>query len=166
MNLGASKPTLMPTLIETYIDSASSPDDKFTNLSKTIDSWDQELVPKNQKLVFHYTSWDIAKKIVDGGPPYFKPSGTGMAGPGTYFTEISPTKPMNGAKWPSIEWKEALLKDCFGDNWCNRKDACNSVIVSKVPTDLLKPVEKRPGAWVVKDTYRIHIEVLHAVRLY
>ena len=73
---------------------------------------------------------------------------------------------MNGAKWPSIEWKEALLKDCFGGNWCNRQDACESVIVSKVPSKVLEPVEGRPGALVVKDTFRINIEVLHAVRLY
>ena len=162
MNLGASKPTLMPTLIETYIDSASSPDDKFTNLNNTIHSWDMAL-PKSQTLVYHYTSWDIAKKIADGS---FKPSNTGMAGPGTYFTKLAPTTLMKGAKWPSIKWKEALLQDCFGGNWRNRQDACDSVLVSHVPSVVLKSVDDRPGALVVVEECMSLIKVLHAVRLY
>ena len=160
MNLGASK----PTLIETYIDSASSPDDKFTNLSKTIDSWDQELVPKNQKLVFHYTSWDTARKIIADGA--FRMSDSGMGGPGVYFTKISPANPFKSVFWPSDAWKEAMLKDSFGDNWSNRKDASESVIISHAPTELLKQVHNRPSGLVVLELYVTHIKLIHAVQLY
>lgn len=118
---------------------------------------------KKESLVFHYTSWDIAQMIAKGG---FKPSTTGMAGPGTYFTTSAPTKRLDGAKWPSTKWKEALLQDCFGGNWRNRQNACDSVIVSKVLERVLDPVENREAAWVVMDEYRTHIQVLYAVRLY
>ena len=161
MNLGK------PKVITAVFDSTSSSSDKLTNLNNSINSWDQTL-PKDHTLVFHYTSLASAKNIIADGA--FRMSDTGMEGPGVYFTKISPTKAVEeegeGAVWPWDAWKVAMLKDSFGDNHLNRKDASESVIISHAPTEVLKQVHNRPSGLVVLELYVTHIKLIHAVQLY
>ena len=157
MNLGP------PKVITSVFNSTSSSGDKLINLNNSINSWDQTL-PKDHTLVFHYTSLASAKNIIADGA--FRMSDTGMEGPGVYFTKISPANPFKSVFWPSDAWKEAMLKDSFGDNWSNRKDASESVIISHAPTEVLKQVHNRPSGLVVLELYVTHIKLIHAVQLY
>ena len=119
---------------------------------------------------FHYTSCHVAGLILNGG---FKPGKVGMAGQGVYFTEQSPAEPeqINGASWPSPEFRDNMLKVNYGNAWADPDRALllDVVLVCFVDKEEVKPVEHRPGAWALPEKHikneRI-IVVRAAIQLY
>ena len=66
------------------------------------------------QMFFHYTSYDSATRILTSG---FRPSSIGMSGEGVYLAKQSPAKPIDGASWPSAQFRENLLKANYGADW-------------------------------------------------
>ena len=65
-----------------------------------------------------------------------------MGGRGVYFTTISPGKKIDGASWPSVKFREDLLKSNYGDDWNNlsRQQLVDAVIVCFVDQGICVPV--------------------------
>ena len=65
-----------------------------------------------------------------------------MGGRGVYFTTISPGKKVDGASWPSVKFREDLLKSNYGDDWNNlsRQQLVDAVIVCFVDQGICVPV--------------------------
>ena len=61
-----------------------------------------------------------------------------MGGQGAYFTTLSPSKQIGSASWPSVQFREDLLKSNYGDDWKNPawQQSADAVIVC---------FPKRPG---------------------
>ena len=68
-----------------------------------------------------------------------------MGGRGVYFTTISPGKKIDGASWPSVKFREDLLKSNYGDDWNNlsRQQLVDAVIVCFVDQGICVPVPPR-----------------------
>ena len=71
-----------------------------------------------------------------------------MGGQGTYFTTLSPSKQIDGASWPSLQFRENLLKANYGDDWKNpsRQQLADAVIVCFIDRDVcaLVRLERAP----------------------
>ena len=54
-----------------------------------------------------------------------------MGGKGAYFTTLSPSQQIDSASWPSVQFRENLLKANFGDDWDNlsRQQSADAVVV-------------------------------------
>ena len=65
-----------------------------------------------------------------------------MGGQGAYFTTLSPSKQISSASWPSMQFRENLLKSNYGDDWANpsRQQSADAVIVCFVDRDICAPV--------------------------
>jgi hypothetical protein len=109
------------------------------------------------RLVYHYTSVEVAALI---GAVGFKLTADriegfidiGMAGAGFYFTTISPSNPLAGARWPEPQFFSNLLYANYSDAWKDegRLTLSSAVIVCAIDESWLQPVPERPEALVVK----------------
>ena len=65
-----------------------------------------------------------------------------MGGRGVYFNTTSPGKKVDGASWPSLQFRENLLKANYGDDWANpdRQQSADAVVVCFVDRDVCVPV--------------------------
>ena len=65
-----------------------------------------------------------------------------MGGKGAYFTTLSPSKLINGASWPSMQFRENLLKANYGNDWDNlsRQQSADAVIVCFVDRQICELV--------------------------
>ena len=72
----------------------------------------------------------------------FLASDIGMGGPGAYFTIRPPSKQIGSASWPSVEFRENLLEDNYGDDWNSpsRQLLADAVIVCFVDRKICEPV--------------------------
>ena len=54
-----------------------------------------------------------------------------MGGLGAYFTTLSPSKHLDSAAWPSVQFRENLLKANYGNDWDNlsRQQSADAVVV-------------------------------------
>ena len=61
-----------------------------------------------------------------------------MGGQGAYFTTFPPYKQIGSALWPSMQFRENLLKANYGDDWANpdRQQSADAVIVCFVDRDV------------------------------
>ena len=100
MTSPAAKP-----VIDVFFKGGESPDEKLTKLKNTLSDWRKEQ-PHRMEPYFHYTSCHVARLILNGG---FKPGDVGMAGKGVYLTEQSPAEPIDGASWPSPQFRAQML---------------------------------------------------------
>ena len=68
----------------------------------------------------------------------FLPSDLGMGGQGAYFTTFPPSKQIGSALWPSMQFRENLLKANYGEDWKNpnRQQNVDAVIVCFVDQDI------------------------------
>ena len=79
---------------------------------------------QSECLLYHYTSLDAARSICAGG---FRRSPVGMAGPGIYFSTISPADALGGEggpRWPDPAFTEQMLRNNFGDAAAEAGDSC------------------------------------------
>ena len=90
-----------------------------------------------------------------------------MAGKGVYLTEQSPAEPVlteqspaepvDGASWPTPEFRAQMLWANYGKAWADpdRAKLLDAVLVCFVDVDEVKDVDHRPGAYVLLEK---HIE--------
>ena len=134
---------------------SESESEKTIKLTNSLKAWDEEL-QKSEGLYYHYTCLEISKLIAKSG---FKVSAIGMQGKGLYVATQSPVDPSFEHQWPAEEWKEQMLRANYADAWQDpaRQSLINVVIVLQINRDWLKPVESRPGALLLSETfYRNH----------
>ena len=91
-------------------------------------------------ILYHYTGLEAARSICAGG---FRRSPVGMAGPGVYFSTISPADALGGEggpRWPDPAFTEQMLRNNFGDAAAEagRLGKLDVVLVCKISRDTIK----------------------------
>ena len=126
-------------VIDVFFRGGESPHEKLTKLKNTLADWRKEQ-PHRMEPYFHYTSCHVAGLILNGG---FKPGDVGMAGKGVYLTEQSPAEPVDGASWPSPQFRAQMLWANYGKAWADpdRATLLDAVLVCFVDVEEVKDVE-------------------------
>ena len=129
--------------------------EKRIKLASFLKSWDEELQTTDD-LYYYYTSIQLSKQIAKSG---FKVSNIGMQSNGFCVVAQSPIDPSFEHQWPAKEWKEQMLRSNYADEWQDpaKENLVNSVIVLHINREWLKPVDNKPGALLLSDSfYRDH----------
>ena len=65
-----------------------------------------------------------------------------MGGQGAYFTTLSPSQQIDSASWPSVQFRENLLKANYGNDWDNlsRQQSADAVVVCFADRPICEPV--------------------------
>ena len=126
-----------------------------TKLANTLKA--HECYP-SESIIYHYTGLGAARAICAGG---FRRSTAGMAGPGIYFSTVSPADALGGEggpRWPDPAFTEQMLHNNFGfaASEAGRLGKLDVVLVCKLSRDMIKDVPDRLEAKYVGDaTLRI-----------
>ena len=139
-----------------FIAAGETVHERQIKLTQSLEGWRGER-PAANRLVYHYTSCEVAKLI---GAVGFKLTSDriaglldiGMAGGGFYFTGISPVEPLGGACWPEGQFFSNLLYANYSSAWRDegRLRLSSAVVVCSINAGFLQPVPERPEALVFK----------------
>ena len=147
---GAEKPAGVTLDEYTFSRGQESTANLQTKLANTLRG--HECYP-SECILYHYTGLEAARSICAGG---FRRSPVGMAGPGIYFSTISPADALGGEggpRWPDPAFTEQMLRNNFGDAAAEagRLGKLDVVLVCKLSRDTIKDVPDRPEAKYVGD---------------
>ena len=153
--------------LDGFFTGGESAEDRVVKLRSTLSDWHREQ-PHRMSIFFHYTSCKVAKLILETD---FRAGEIGMAGKGVYLASQSPAEPIDGAAWPSPEFRVGMLKANYDKAWADpgRKLSLDAVLVCFADQSVVEEVPRRPGAWVVLERHVKNKQVLvvrAAIQLY